>query len=98
MELLSQNVVVENLLIEISVHDLSFRMGFPEGVEPSNHLYVNLTAKDHSGARVWSTPLLTTNGKVKAFSSLDEALKEARARLLVAETNKPETLTNATAE
>ena len=81
MELLSQKITVDNLMVEISVHDLSFRMGFHPGDVPINHLYVNLTAHDHLGARLWTTPLLTHDGKIMAFSTIAEALSEARARI-----------------
>lgn len=81
MELLSQKITVDNLTVEISVHDLSFRMGFHPGDIPVNHLYVSLTARDHLGTRLWTTPLLTEDGKIKAFSSVAEAMNDARARI-----------------
>ena len=81
MELLAQKVVVDNLTVEITVHDLSYRMGFPEGVIPKNHLYVSLTARDHLKRRIWTTPLLTDDGKIKPFSSISEALFDAKLRI-----------------
>jgi hypothetical protein len=81
MEVLSQKFVADNLTIEISIHDLSYRMGFAPGVEPQNHIFVNVTAKDDSGVRLWSTPLLSDNGKIKAYSSVSEALNDAKTRI-----------------
>jgi hypothetical protein len=81
MELLSQTVVVGHLTIEISVHDISYRMGLREGAEPRNHLFVNLSARDNMGKRVWVTPLLSDDGKIMAFSTVSEALGEAKRRV-----------------
>lgn len=81
MQLLSQKVTVDGLTVEISVHDLSYRMGFRPGDIPMNHLYVRLTAYDGLGTRLWTTPLLTDGGKTKAFSSVTEAMSDAKARI-----------------
>lgn len=81
MELLSQKVVVEDLTVEIKIHDLSYRMGFRHGDQPTDHLYVTLTARDFSGRRIWTTHLLRDDGKIKPFSTVAEALSEARARI-----------------
>jgi hypothetical protein len=81
MEVLSQKFVADNLTIEISVHDLSYRMGFAPGVEPQNHIFVNVMAKDVAGTRLWSTPLLSDDGKIKAYSSVAEALTDAKTRI-----------------
>ena len=81
MELLSQKVVTDNVVIEITVHDLSYRMGFRDGDQPVDHLYVSLAAKDGVGRRVWSTPLLGGDGRVQPFSTVSEALAEAKARI-----------------
>ena len=81
MQLRSQKIVVENLTVEISVHDLSFRMGFRENDIPVNHLYVSLTARDFHGKRIWTTPLLSDDGKVQAFSTVSDAFAHARIRL-----------------
>lgn len=85
MELLSQIIVVGHLTIEISVHDISHRMGFRDGDEPSNHLFVNLSAKDNMGQRVWTTHLLSEDGKVMPFSDVSSALDEAKRRVGLAE-------------
>jgi hypothetical protein len=56
-------------------------MGFQPGDVPMNHLYVSLTAHDDLGTRLWSTQLLTDDGKVKAFSTISEAMAEAKERI-----------------
>ena len=81
MELLSQKVILDKLTIEICVHDLSYRMGFLPDEEPSNHLFVNLVAKDAAGRKVWTTPILTEDGKVKPYSTVSEALEDARRKI-----------------
>ena len=81
MELLSQKILVDNLTVEISVHDLSFRMGFRPGDIPINHLYVSLTARDAAGTRLWTTPLLSDTGKIETYSTVTDALADAKARL-----------------
>jgi hypothetical protein len=81
MEVLSQKFVADTLTIEISIHDLSYRMGFAPGTEPQNHIFVNVTAKDALGTRLWSTPLLSDDGKIKAYSSVSEALTDAKIRI-----------------
>ncbi len=81
MELLSQKVVIGNLTIEICVHDLSYRMGFLPGEEPQDHLFVNLIAKDQSGRKIWNTPILSDDGKVKPYSSISDALADAKRKI-----------------
>jgi len=81
MEVLSQKIVVGNLTIEISIHDLSYRMGFSADEQPKNHLFVNIIARDVTGVRLWSTPLLSDDGKIKAYSSVSEALNDAKVRI-----------------
>ena len=81
MQLLSQKVTVDSLTVEISVHDLSYRMGFRADDVPRNHLYVRLTAYDDFGTRIWTTPLLTDGGKTKAFSTIAEAMTDAKTRI-----------------
>ena len=81
MELLSQRITVGTISVEIAVHDLSFRMGFLPGKVPTDHLYVRLTAHDAMGVRLWTTPLLTEKGKIKAFSSVAEAILNAKERI-----------------
>jgi hypothetical protein len=88
MELLSKKVTIDGLVIEISIHDLSYRMGFRPGDIPINHLFVSFTAQDHRGTRLWTTPLLTDEGKVKPYSSVTEALSDAMARIGVQENLK----------
>jgi hypothetical protein len=82
MELLSQKVNVGNLTIEICVHDLSHRMGLPENETHKDHLFVNLVARDAFGARVWSTAILAEDGKVQPYSTVSEALADARRRIM----------------
>jgi hypothetical protein len=81
MELLSQKVQVGKLTIEICIHDLSYRMGFLPDEEPKDHLFVNLVAKDNSGRKVWSTPILSEDGKVKSYSTVSDALSDARNKI-----------------
>lgn len=81
MEVLSQKIIAENLTIEISIHDLSYRMGFAPGAEPRDHIFVNVIGKDVSGVRLWSTPLLSDDGKIKAYSSVADALTDAKIRI-----------------
>lgn len=83
MQLLSKKIVVDNITIEIAVHDLSFRMGFLEGETPTDHIYVRLTAWDMLGVRLWETPFLADNGKIKAYSSAQEAFADVSKRLSV---------------
>lgn len=82
MELLSQKLNVGKITIEICVHDLSYRMGLPENEVHENHLFVNLIAKDAGGRRIWSTPVLSENGKVKPYSTVSDALEDARRRIM----------------
>ena len=81
MELLSQKISIAGLTLEIAVHDLTFPIGFEPGDVPVNHLYVNITGRDASGVRVWTTPLLDDNGKVKAYSTVSDALADAKLRI-----------------
>ncbi len=81
MQLLSKKIVVDNITIEITVHDLSFRMGFLEGETPTDHMYVRLTAWDSAGVRLWETPFLAGDGKIKAYSSVQEAFADVSKRL-----------------
>lgn len=81
MQLLSKKIVVENINIEITVHDLSFRMGFREGEIPTDHMYVRLIAWDSAGVKLWETPFLAEDGKIKAFSSVQEAFADVFNRL-----------------
>lgn len=81
MELLSQKVALGKITIEICIHDLSYRMGFLPDEEPKDHLFVNLIAKDNGGRKIWTTPILTEDGKVKPYSSITDALGDARRRI-----------------
>ncbi|HYF67285.1 MAG TPA: hypothetical protein VD884_04075 [Ohtaekwangia sp.] len=81
MEILSKEFAIGNLRLEISVHDLSYRMGLAPDEIHQNHLYVNVTAKDKSGRRLWVTPILSKDGKVKAYSSVNEALNDAKQKI-----------------
>jgi hypothetical protein len=81
MELLSQKVLSGDIIIEICVHDLSYRMGFLPDQEPHDHLFVNLVAKDKQGRKVWNTPILAENGKVKPYSTVSDALLDARRKI-----------------
>jgi hypothetical protein len=81
MELLSQKVQHGNLTIEICVHDLSYRMGFGPDEEPKDHLFVNLIAKDKGGRKIWNTPILSEDGKVKPYSTVSDALLDARRKI-----------------
>ena len=81
MELLSQKVTLGKLSIEICVHDLSYRMGFLPDEEPRDHLFVNLIAKDEAGRKIWNTPILTDDGKVKPYSTVSEALEDAKRKI-----------------
>lgn len=81
MQLLSKKIVVDNITIEITVHDLSFRMGFLEGETPTDHMYVRLTAWDSGGLRLWETPFLADDGKIKAYSTVREAFADVSDRL-----------------
>ena len=81
MELLSKKVAVGKLTIEICVHDLSYRMGFLPDEDPKDHLFVNLVAKDGFGRKVWTTPILCDDGKVKPYSTVTEALSDANKKI-----------------
>ena len=81
MELLSQKVVLDKITIEICVHDLSYRMGFRPDEEPQNHLFVNLIAKDRAGRKVWDTPILAEDGKIKPYSTISDALDDAKRKI-----------------
>lgn len=81
MELLSQKVRHGSINIEIRVHDLSYRMGFLPHDEPNNHLFVELVAKDLQGRKVWETPILSEDGKVKPYSTVNDALSDARKKI-----------------
>jgi hypothetical protein len=82
MELLSQKVNVGKLTIEICVHDLSYRMGLTDDQDRRDHLFVNLVAKDTTGSKIWATPILSETGKVKPYSTVTEALSDARKRIM----------------
>ena len=82
MELLSKKISVGQITITIVIHDLSFRMGFGPEDKPTNHLFVTLTATDQLGAKVWTTPVLSENGKVRAYSTINEALEDAERRII----------------
>jgi hypothetical protein len=81
MELLSKKVVLDNITIEICVHDLSYRMGFQPDEDPQNHLFVNLIAKDRGGRKIWDTPILAEDGKVKPYSTITDALEDAKRKI-----------------
>jgi hypothetical protein len=81
MELLSQKISFGKLTIEIRVHDLSYRMGFRADEEPRDHLFVNLVAKDSDGRKIWTTPILSENGKVKPYSTVADALLDAKRKI-----------------
>jgi hypothetical protein len=81
MELLSQKIKIGKITIEICVHDLSYRMGFLPNEEPVDHLFVNLIAKDEQGRKIWNTPILSDDGKVKPYSSVTDALDDARRKI-----------------
>jgi len=81
MELLSQKITLGKLTIEICVHDLSYRMGFLPDEEPTNHLFVNLIAKDDRGRKVWNTAILSEDGKVKPYSTVTDALFDAKRKI-----------------
>jgi hypothetical protein len=81
MELLSQKISFGRLTIEIRVHDLSYRMGFGADEEPRDHLFVNLIAKDTDGRKIWTTPILSEDGKVKPYSTVADALSDAKRKI-----------------
>jgi hypothetical protein len=81
MELLSQKVQLGRINIEICVHDLSYRMGFQAQEDPWDHLFVNLIARDQQGRKVWNTPILNEDGKVKPYSTITDALADARKKI-----------------
>jgi hypothetical protein len=81
MELLSQKIILGKLTIEICIHDLSYRMGFLPDEEPTQHLFVNLVAKDEQGRKVWNTPILSDDGKVKPYSTINDALEDAKRKI-----------------
>ena len=87
MQLLSKKVTIDNITIEISVHDLSFRMGFRDGETPKDHMYVRLTARDASNVQLWETPFLADNGKIRAYSSVQEALSDVTRELAAKESD-----------
>jgi hypothetical protein len=81
MELLSQKIRSGELTIQITVHDLSYRMGMTENADIQNHLYVTLAASDKLGKRLWTTRVLSEDGKVKTYSSVSEALSDVKLRI-----------------
>jgi hypothetical protein len=83
MELLKQKITIDKLTIEITVHDLLYRLSAQEIDVPKNHLYATITARDQLGLRIWTTPMLSEDGKIKAYNSVGEALSDAKRRLSI---------------
>ena len=78
MEIYCQEISRGVVSFEISIHDAFEQNSLAIGhsvTEPPFHVF--LTARDSGLRKIWSTPILSEEGSLKAFDSFDDALKEA---------------------
>jgi hypothetical protein len=82
MEVFSKEFKVGLLRIEMSVQD-SFRhvVTNEAGSYTLKNFTVYLTAHDIDGRRIWVTPIMDSHGQVKIYSSVEEAVLDARHKL-----------------
>jgi hypothetical protein len=68
MEILSKEIQVGNIFIELSIQEI-------EGTKR-----VVLTAKDEKNRRLWRTPILD-NGSIKTYDNSEDALADAERKV-----------------
>jgi hypothetical protein len=81
MEIFYREINKGQLNFEVSVHDNTLMDGplsIRNEVQPPFHVYI--TARDESSRKIWRTPLMT-NGIIKDYYSIDEALEDASKKI-----------------
>lgn len=81
MEIYFKEINKGPLNFELSVHDNSIvenPMESDNNSHPPFHVYI--TARDEESRKIWKTPLMI-EGKIKAYSSIDEAIEDARDKI-----------------
>jgi len=88
MEVYTQEIVFEKLIIELSVHEgikLHAKDAPPETRKYSEvQFHIYLTARDEENRIVWKTPIMTDYGSIKYYRSGEEAIADARHKIELA--------------
>ncbi|HYC83804.1 MAG TPA: hypothetical protein VEB86_01225 [Chryseosolibacter sp.] len=84
MEIYFLEISKGELNFEVAIHDNSDRPISVTGDDPENRppYSVFLTARDEGSRKIWSTPVMTDEGTIKCYASIDEAISDAKARIL----------------
>jgi nitrogen-specific signal transduction histidine kinase len=85
MEVYNKVIQVGSLKIEISISDrtntILYQSPSDHQTVATNPYYVNLTARDEDDKRIWQTPVMDDHGEVKFYTSVYEAIEDARRKL-----------------
>jgi hypothetical protein len=85
MEVYNKAVQVGSLKLEISISDRSNTILYqsPEEHEASlaSPYFINLSARDENDKRIWQTPVMDDHGEIKYYSSVYEAIEDAKNKL-----------------
>lgn len=85
MEVYNKAVQVGSLKLEISISDRSNTILYqsPEEHEASlaSPYFINLSARDENDKRIWQTPVMDDHGEIKYYSSVYEAIEDAKSKL-----------------
>jgi hypothetical protein len=81
MEIFFKEINKGQLNFELSVHDnnvIDNPLAIDASVQPPFHVYI--TARDESARKIWKTPLMV-EGKIKDYTSIDDAIQDARNKI-----------------
>jgi signal transduction histidine kinase len=85
MEVYNKVIQVGSLKIDISISDrantILYQSASDHQTAVTNPYSVNLTARDEDDKRIWQTPVMDDHGEVKYYTSVYEAIEDARTKL-----------------
>jgi hypothetical protein len=83
MEIYFLEINKHGLNVEVSIHDNSDSVTSvaSEGPENQPPYSVYLTARDETSRKIWSTPVMTEEGTIKSYKTIDEALDDAKSKI-----------------
>jgi hypothetical protein len=82
MEIYYEEISRGKVNFEVSVHDTNDRNMLamtPDSLTPP--FFVFLTARDEASRTIWSTPVMSEQGKMKSYESVDEAITDGIRKL-----------------
>jgi hypothetical protein len=81
MEIYFQEISRGKVNFEVSIHDTIERNLAIEKITTHPPFFVFLTARDEASRKIWTTPVMSEEGTVKSYRSLEEAVEDATNKI-----------------